>query len=216
VSVGNAVAEMADLAIRYCRESDGRVRAEDAVSAAAAAAGEACWAAGTSFDPDEHAFVPGQAIFSDNVNRVLFGENTDWTSFDPKSAFGILQVSLPNIGFQSGDIPELEPIVRNFAASVGDPANWGWAPLTVPQANRPRVMPLRVAFEFRSKVRQLCNLRGVSAEDRALVCVGALARVLGMTANVLAPRVALLLAFETLVGMSKIAPMTAKHLASLR
>ena len=214
MSVGEVVAELADSVVRHCLEPDGRVRAEDATSAAAAAAGEACWVAGTNFDANEHTFIPGQVILSDNVNRVLTGDNPTWSSFNRSSALGILQASLPKLGFQPGDIPELEPIVRNFAASVGDPRNWGWVPLTGPQASRPRVMPLRAAFELRSTVLELFNLHGIDTADRPLVCAGALARVLGMTKGVLAPPVALLLAYETLIGMSKTAPMTAKHLMS--
>jgi hypothetical protein len=36
------IIEIADLVVEYCREPDGRTRAEDAISAAAAVAGEAC------------------------------------------------------------------------------------------------------------------------------------------------------------------------------
>jgi hypothetical protein len=76
-------------------------------------------------------------------------------------------------------------------------------------------MPLRAAFELRGKVRELYELKQITGADRPLVCTAALAQILGMTRNTLAPRIALSLAYETLVGMSKTCPMSAKHLAKL-
>jgi hypothetical protein len=218
MSSGGIVVEVAERVLDYCREPDGKIRVEDAISAAAAVAGEVCLSCGVGFDPEKHDWVPGQGVFSDQVNRILIGDTASLETFSPKSVFGVLQASLPLFGATSEDMPALEPILHRFTASVGkiDTDSWGWVPLTVPQENRPRVMPLRVAFELRKNIRGIFDLRGIVAQDRPLVCAGALGRVLYLTRDVLKPRVALLLASETLIGMSKTAPITAKHLSELR
>jgi hypothetical protein len=214
MSGANAVGEIADLVLRNCKEGDGRIRAEDAISTAAAIVGEACLTACGELSPDEHDLVPGQPIASDAVNRVLGIDGTGWDSSIQKSPLGILQAAAPMIGFSASDIPKLEPIFQNFASSIGrSPQSKGSVPLTVPEENRPRVMPLRAAFELRSKLNNLYQARGTSSEDRPLVCTGALAQILGMTRNALAPRIALTLAYETLIGMAKTVPMAAKHLS---
>jgi hypothetical protein len=77
------IIEIADLVVEYCREPDGRTRAEDAISAAAAGAGEACIAAAGEFDPAVHDFTPGQAFVSDKVNRILVGDGDRWGNLPP-------------------------------------------------------------------------------------------------------------------------------------
>jgi hypothetical protein len=215
MSGANAVGEIADLVLRNCKEGDGRIRAEDAISTAAAITGEACLTICGELNPDEHDLVPGQPFVSDAVDQVLGKDGTSWDSFIQKSPLGILQAAVPIIGFSAGDIPKLEPIFQNCASSIGKSGqSKGSVPLTVPEENRPRVMPLLAAFQLRSKLNGLYESRGTSPEDRPLVCTGALAQILGMTRNALAPRIALMLAYETLVGMSKTVPMAARQPSS--
>jgi hypothetical protein len=58
----------------------GRIRAEDSISALAAIAGERCIDAAGNYNPFDHEHAPGMTVFSDKVNELLTGDvgSTDW------------------------------------------------------------------------------------------------------------------------------------------
>ena len=212
------IIEIADLVVEYCREADGRTRAEDAISAAAAGAGEACIAAAGEFDPAVHDFTPGQAFVSDKVNRILVGDGDRWGNLPSHTALGNLQKTLLALGYSLDDAPQLTEIFRKHAASLGKHADgwgWVWVWLSAAPKNRPRIMPLRVAYELRDHVNELYARNGISQADRPLFFTAAMVKVLVMTREVLTAKIALALAGETLIGMSKMFPMTTEHLNSV-
>jgi hypothetical protein len=199
------------------RDKAGRVRAEDVISAAASIVGERCIEAAGDFNPREHAMAPGTRVFSDKVNELLCGDlpDADLATTPPSSIFGSLRNRLLVGKYASGEFPQLKTILQYFAASVGKEEDWGKAPLSVPQANHPFVLPLRVAFETRNKVDQLFEELGPNPATKLQAAVFALTEALNAVEGVIDHRIALLLAFETVNGMAKTAPMTNAAMASV-
>jgi len=194
--------------IQALKESDGRIRVEDLISASAAIAGERCIEAAGDFNPRHHQFVPGSHVFSDKVNTLICGDVDDLDAVPETSAIGILRDRLLGHQYDVEHFPSIADVFRNFAAKIGDKADWGRVPLTVPEENRPYLMPLRVEFETRANVDKLIG--GGDAARAFRIAMLALAEALGQVREAIDPRVVLLLAFETLNGMAKTAPMTAE------
>jgi hypothetical protein len=115
------------------------------------------------------------------------------------------------------DFGSLEDHFRRVAAHVNDAA-WGDVALSVTPEHRPRVLPLRAAFELRPAV-----VHAEAACDGAFECgaiakppgwgrhvlVGlALGSAIDQTAGALETRVALVLCLETVFAMAKMVPMS--------
>lgn len=203
-------ARLVELVMNRLTEHGDRIRAEDAVCGAAVIVAERCIDAAGDYPLRDHALAPGQRVFSDRVNQLLCGNVTADVPAD--SVFGRLKALVDPTAYAEQYWPELTDVFRHYAAAVGQPADWGKAPLTVPEPNRPRILPLRFAYETRADVDDI--LRPVAADKpRCLrIAVGALADLLHQVAGVLAPGVGLTLAFEVINGMAKTAPMTEKAL----
>ncbi|HEY4250973.1 MAG TPA: hypothetical protein VGM87_07225 [Roseomonas sp.] len=197
--------DLANAAIALAEGDDGGVRAEDAISAAAAAAGEACLMAAGVFAPDACPFPPGQLVLSDAVNRLLTGDMTEWEALPEVSAFGLVRDLLPENHFPPAERPAIVPIFERFAAGAAAQLP-GEVPLSLGEAHRPRQPAALSALLLRPKVAALWTQAAVTAGERHRGCVVAMLRVLWDTRDVIAPDVALTLALETLVGMAKLAP----------
>jgi hypothetical protein len=207
----SAAQRIVDLLIGRLKEPDGRVRVEDLISAAAAVVGERCIETAGILDPRSHEFAPGSRVFSDTVNDLLCGNvSTKLEDFSPDTVFGRLRDDLTSQDFSASEFPDVENVFRTFASGVGRPEEWGWVPLSVDHDNRPFLMPLRIAYETRTVIDEICT--GLKADHRRCLRIAtrALAEVLIAVRQAIAPSVALLLAFETVNGMSKTAPMTPK------
>ena len=191
------------------KDADGRIRVEDLLSAAAAVCGEACVAAAGEVDPQHHGFTPGAVLMSDRVNAILANDTSDWSGVGD-SVFGIIRAGALANGYTAADFPSLAEIFRGFAAGVAsaDPKSWGFVPLSVPADNRPRIQPLRAAYELRPAVRGLLEDRHVPIADWPGVCALALASELAHVRAAIDPGTALRLSLETVNGMAKTAPMT--------
>ena len=130
-------------------DAEGQIRVEDLLSAAAAACGEACIAAASDFDLEHHTFAPGAAVLSDRVNAILVADAPDWSAA-ATSVFGIIRGGALAQGYAADDFPPLEEPIRLFAAAIGGDDGtarvpWGFVPLSVPEADRPVIQPLRQA-----------------------------------------------------------------------
>lgn len=189
------------------KDPDGRVRVEELLSAAAAIVGERCIEAAGDFDARNHAFTPGSRVFSDNVNELLCGEVANAAAAPADSVIGVLRDRIAGSGYELKDFPSLEEIFRSFAAGIGDAADWGRVPLTVPDENRPFLMPLRAAYETRVHIDRMLPAGG-DAKSRLHVVTLALAEALIAVAEAIDHPLALRLALETVNGMAKTAPMT--------
>ncbi|MBL8837395.1 MAG: hypothetical protein JNL66_14180 [Alphaproteobacteria bacterium] len=220
-----------DAIIDRLASPEGRVRAEDAISTAAALCGESCIDATgevdvktlTILDPSKLFMAerqrtlptihPGQYVFSAAVNVFLSGDVAELDAMPPKCVFGVLRDQLRGAGYARADFPEVAKIFSRLARTI-DPTNpvmWGRVPLSVPKENRPSIMPLQAAYELRGLVETLAaKMHTGKAEDRfarLALCAYTLAKVLESVRDAIDPKVALTLAFETTNGMAKMAPV---------
>jgi hypothetical protein len=118
-------------------------------------------------------------------------------------------------GYSKADFPPLQPVLEFFAANIGKESDWGKVPRSVPVGNVPFVLPLRVAYETRSAVDSAFkSLAEPSQRMRAGVLT--LCGVLIAVQDAIDKKTALLLALETVHGMSKTAPMTDEAMAAAR
>ncbi|SRR5258705_971884 len=198
----------------YSTDGYGRIRVEDLLSAAAAVCGEACIAAAGEFDPDEHTLTPGAAVFSDRVNDILLANAGDWGAAGT-SVFGIIRSGALAGGYAAVDFPAIDEPIRQFAATVGsgDPqATWGRVALSVPDANWPRSQPLRQAFELRPAVRAIFTDLRIPRNEWPSGCAAAVVVELARVRQAIDPGIALRIVLETVNGMSKMAPMTIRHM----
>src|SRR5215468_3963690 len=117
---------------------DGRIRAEDMISAASIA-GELCIETAGNFNPRKHTFARGSRIFSDKVNELFSGDSSKLAleQLPAESIVGALRDKLLLSGYTQSDFPDLKSIFESFAANVGNRAEWGRVPLLVPEGNRP-------------------------------------------------------------------------------
>lgn len=204
-----AVDRVVALLVGGLKDPDGRVRAEDLISAGAAIVGERCIETAGDFDARHHDFAPGSHVFSDAVNDLLCGDvSTNLEELPPTSVFGTLRDELLRSGYTRAEFPEIENVFKAFAGGIGKPEEWGWVPLSVGDDNRPFLQPLRAAYETRRAVDEMLAPFGDDSRRRLAVVTHALAKVLTLVRDAIQPSIALKLAFETVNGMAKTAPMT--------
>lgn len=199
------------------KAKDGRIRAEDLITAAASITGELCIEAAGNFNPRKHEFVPGSRVFSDRVNEVFSGDSaTEGVEAIPdKSVVGILRDKLLARGYAKSDFPSLKIVFEHFAANIGKQSEWGKVPLLVPDENKPLILPLRVNYETRALVdRSFQPL--TSTEERLRAASLALSKVLIAVQNAIDRKIALLLALQIVNGMSKTAPMTDEAMSAAK
>ena len=178
----------------------------------AAVVGERCQEAAAEYPVRTHALVPGQRIFSDKVNVLLAGNGhtLDLRAIPAESVYGQIRDQVDSNRFSKDRFPPLVDVFRGFTGRVGRPEDWGKAPLSLPAADWPRLLPLRVAFDARKGVDAV--LRPI-AEDKARglrVCTLALTMLLNESDYRVEPGAALVLALETINGMAKTAPMLSR------
>jgi hypothetical protein len=159
----------------------------------------------------EHDFAPGARVFSDRVNELLAGNvSTEIADVPAESVMSVVRDRVLAGPYAPDDLPSLSKLFDDFAARIGTASDWGKVPLSVPEDNQPFLMPLRVAYERRAKVDRLLRSPPRDPAGRLRVAALALGEVLIEVSGVIDHKVALLLAFETLNGMAKTAPMTDK------
>ena len=189
---------------------DGRVRVEDYLTVLAAAAGEASLAA-AGFDVEGHDLTPGSGLFFDPVNALLTGDpitrpaapGTVWSLIEP------LGSSLT----PAAALPDPAAVYRFVVEHLGQ-ADWGRVSTSVGPEHEPTVMPLRAAYDLRPHVLEIERQFGAPVEDRHVVTTAALTAALEQTREAIDVPVALRLSVEVLFGMAKMAPMTARAMAT--
>ncbi len=192
---------------------NGGTRAEDLITVSASIAAELCIEVAGDFNPRKHKFVPGSRVFSEKVNELFAGNSHDIETAPAKSIVGMLRDKVLTAGYTKADFPSLKTVFEHFAANIGKQSDWGKVPLSVPEANEPLVLPLRVAYETRATVdRVFHSLASPPLKLRAATLT--LAEVLIAVQNAINKNTALLLALETVNGMAKTAPMTDEAIAS--
>jgi hypothetical protein len=186
---------------------------EDAITLIATIAAERCIDAAGDVPLRDHELIPGSRVFSDKMNRFLFGGSGDgtWDSLPPGSAFGFLYRQLLTQRFQKPDFPDLREKLKHFAETAEDPQYRGTVPLTIPKEWFPHLSPLKAGFESRRDVDERLRLLP-SREDKVTASLWALMEVLIFARQGMAPPVALRLAAEVLHGMAKTASMTQRRM----
>jgi hypothetical protein len=204
--------KLVDLVLNALRDKDGRIRAEDAISAAATIVGERCIDLAADYPLRDHDMTPGARAFSTKANELICGEVADGkaSQLPADSVVGVLRARLDTGLYPDVEFPVLSDVFRHYAACVGNAADWGKVPLSVGEDHLPFIPPLRVGYETRGRVDDiLLPVRDDKA--RCLrIATQSLADILVMVASAIDHQVALTLAIETINGMAKTAPMTAR------
>lgn len=198
-------------------DAEGRIRVEDVLSAAAAAAGQEAIRAVGEYDADDHPYIPGALVLSDRMNKLLADDAADWAGVGPDSLFGVIRQAALAQGYAVADFPSPDAVFRATVAGVGKTmgqAGYGRVALSVDAANAPRRPPLQDAWELQQPLAVFWTNSGVNPRDRPMVFAYALATILVHVRQAIDPGVATRLVLETLNGMAKMAPMTARHWAA--
>ena len=204
---------LVDYILKVLTDKDGRIRAEDAISAAATIVAERCIDAAGNFDLRNHKYHPGSRVFSETANAFFSGDTDNLDKVPPNSIVGMLRSRLDAAAYTEDTFSSLSSVFKVFASRAGDPKDWGKVPLSVPEENRPFVLPLKVGYETRERVDEILKPIRSNKPLCLQVATEALAAILNMISNVMNPGIALTLAIETINGMMKTAPMTARALA---
>ncbi len=199
-----------ELVLGMLRDKNGRIHVEDAVSAAATIVAERCIDATGDYPLRSHDFAPGSSVFSTKANELICGDVCEGgiSHVSPNSIIGVLRSRLNRGTYPDVEFPDLVQIFRQFAQRIGNPAEWGKVPLSVPAAHYPFIPPLKIGYESRPKVDGIfSDIRDDKA--RCLrIAAEALADILAMVASAIDHKLVLTLAIETINGMAKTAPMT--------
>lgn len=183
-------------------ERENRVHAETAVAAAAALAGEAVL---RESGVDLAAARPGQVIFSDRVNQLLFGDTEDPRGWPEDSVWGLFRDLLPQVGLAADLGAPVGELARNAAAHVYDGGPWPY--LSVPAEHWPQIESLRLAVLFRTRFRQLAKSQGLDSSLATGCATLACVRFISAAEEVLPPPVAVRLALEVTIGTAKTCPL---------
>lgn len=200
------------------KDQDGQIRVEDAISASATIVAERCIDLAGDFSLRDHDYTPGSHVFSTKVNELICGDVTEAGSdqITKNSIVGMLYGRLGLETYSASDFPDLADIFSQYAARIGDPADWGKVSLSVTEDHLPFIPSLRVGFETRKEVDEIfCSIK----EDRTRclrLATESLADILNMVASSIDHKVALHISIETINGMSKTAPMTEKAMQNIQ
>jgi hypothetical protein len=208
-SATDAAATIAEAALRYVQTADGRVRVEDYLAVLGAITGEAALLAAGLFHLEQTDLAPGSAVFGDAINTMLSGDALEPMDAPAESVVGVLVGALVPAVFSVEDFPTLRNLYEGVARQVGSTA-WGEVPTSVPEDNKPTLVPLRAAFEMRPQVDAACERAKVEVARRHIACALAVAKGLEQTRQAIDPRVGLKLTLEIIFGMAKTVPMSRK------
>jgi hypothetical protein len=201
--VAGAEAALRAAALAMVQDERG-VRVEDYLTSIAAATGEGSLAA-AGFDVTGHDLTPGSALFFEPVNELLTGDSVD--DVPAGSVYGIFQSQAPAL------LPTPKELYEHVARSVGS-ADWGQVTVTVPDGNRPRVLPLRCAYDLRPVVAALEAEHKLALDRRHVLTATALRSAIAQVHGAIDAGIAVRLALEVTFGMAKVAPMTDAAMAA--
>jgi len=210
-ALDDAVAAIDAAAISRLQDERG-IRVEDSLTALAAVTGEAALVDAALFDVESTELTPGSAVFGDEINRMLTGDETDLHALPATSVVGVLRDRLvPGVVVAQAFGP-VERLYAQVAAGVGS-TPWGEVPLSVPDEHRPGIQPLRLAFELRPAVEAAVAAvqegnGSAPVAGRRIPCAVALASAVERTAQAIDVAIGLTLSLEVVFGMAKTVPMS--------
>ena len=206
-AVRKSAAQLAAVAMGYVQEESGSVRVEDYVTVLATLTGEATLVAADLFDIETSTITPGAAVFGDAINYILSGDQSDVAKCPAESVVGILVSELVPATVPLDLFGPLDRFYAWVASGVGKAA-WGNVTTSVAASNKPRIMPLQVAFELRGAVDVAQTKAGLARNLRHVVCAVALADSLKQVKPACDMTMAVTLAMEVAFGTAKMAPMS--------
>jgi hypothetical protein len=206
-AVRESAAHLAAAAMEYVQEESGSVRVEDYVAVLATLTGEAALVAADLYDIESSTITPGAAVFGDAINRILSGDQADVAKCPADSVVGILVSELVPTTVALDLFGPLDRFYAWVAESVGK-AEWGNVTTSVAESHKPRIMPLRVAFELRGTVDAAQSKAGLARNFRHVVCAVALTDCLKQVKPACDMTMAVTLAMEVTFGTAKMAPMS--------
>ncbi|KZS39028.1 hypothetical protein AWE51_10700 [Aquimarina aggregata] len=190
------------------------VRVEDALCVMSTILAERCIKIAGEFSIYKHNFEPGSAIFSEKINEILVGSVAveNWNELPEDAIFSKIKRKIDS-HFSKKPFPALTKIFEGFAKNIGE-SEWGNISLSVPNENKPSILPLQAGYETRKYVDDTINLE--SDEKTLRIVINAICRVLIDTKMALDSSIALTLVFEIINGMSKTATMTDEKMKELQ
>jgi len=212
-----AASSIRDAAMHLVQTADKRVRVEDYLTVLAAATGEAALADSGCIDIEYNDMTPGQGILGDSINLILSGDVTDLAGVGRLTVLGVMRDMLVPRVLPAETFCPIEDLYRHTVEHIHT-VPWGSVAVSVPEANRPRVLPIQYAFKMRPFVNQVANSLNfqfvpVSPDKpvgwgRHVLCAAALASGIEQTVSAIDPKVGLTLALEVTFGMAKMVPMS--------
>jgi len=196
-------------------KKDGRIRVEDLITAISSVIAETCIEAAGNYNPRKHQFAPGSRVLSDKVNQLFCGDTVEFDKVPHETVVGMLRDYLAAGGYNKADFPVLGDIFKFYAANVGKADGWGKAPLSIPDDNKPFILPLQVAYEARLNVDRIFQPL-TNPQQKLRASVLALIEALIAVRQVINNKTVLTLALETINGMAKTAPMTDEAVAAAK
>lgn len=190
------------------------VRVEDALCLIATIVAERCIKISNVFNIDEHDFEPGSAIFSERINQILVGSKAieNWSELPNECVFSRIKRKIDS-HFDENSFPMLNEIFEAYATNVGK-SDWKNLPLTIPENNKPYLLPLQVGYETREYVDKHINLE--NDEKTLRIVINTICRILIETKMAIDSSIALTLTFEMINSMSKTATMTDEKMMILQ
>ncbi len=174
-------------------DQNGGLRGPDALSAAAALAGEfALRSAGLPL-PDKGAWLPGGV-----QDHVLFVDG------DNHTAWSMIVQAATAAGLAADQLPDIKRLVESVTGSLGKAP---FPPLSAPPEYRPSEKPLHAGLYLRESVRDIADLHGLSLPDLVIVLGWTAGMVIVESRHTLPLAVAVRLAAEVMIGTSRLAPL---------
>lgn len=204
---------LCDEIIKGLTDPNGRVRAEEVISAAATLIGEQCFLRARELETTKIFSKPGLAVFSEEVNELLVGEtdaHASWIDYPPNSVCGFIRPILvrPN-AYDLSDLCPMVDVFQYFAKQISSgQVKLGTIPLSIPVDHHPHFPALKVALAMRKISAPFFSDLPLDKEPVLKIFVSAtcLATILLRVCSSIDKKIAIRLAMETMNATSKIAP----------
>jgi hypothetical protein len=193
-----AVEEITELLLKSYATGDKFVNAETVIGAAAALAGEYALRSTGQPLPQTPTYIAGgpqDGILYTDMAKVPAGP----------TAWGIIVMAALQAGAAPGDVPSIPEVMTRTVAAFGKSP---FPPLTVPLQYWPKEWSPNAGPRLRYKLGAIGIKYDLSAAELVLALAGAIARLIAMTKDVLAPAIAATLAAEIMIGTSRMSPLT--------
>lgn len=202
---------LVDFVLSFLMNKNGQVSAENAVALMCTIIGERCIEATGDYSIYDHNNPPGHVAFSDNINKLLYGNSETEKIYEcPKeTVFGLLWYLLNDTAYSYEDSLSITRLRESFNANIVKAEDWIKCPWSVPAEHMPSIVPLITGYQTRNRIDYILQ-QIPNKIDKLSTCIHALIELLVMLKDTIDQRTLLLIAFETIYGMARTAPMTGK------